>query len=224
MTVYFPGRLWPSLRRGSLYNASRTCACRSPVCGRNQNEQLQEYLALLYRVYRDSSISSELPTIHELAEFAETRPFSVAAESPCLKRGNHFVENALSKASIKRSVTLQPSEEQGTAKGIDQQLWIGRRLQFAGCDSVFNDAALDLTSLLDISLQKHLVESVVLVDTGKDACHDRTLFRDEELTRTQDVAAEARQRGAGLWNRENRFHVFKARVEQDFFLRLPPAV
>ena len=35
-------------------------------------------------------------------------------ESLCLKRGNHFVENPLSKAFIKRSVTLQPSEEQRT--------------------------------------------------------------------------------------------------------------
>src|ERR1700692_4611380 len=52
-------------------------------------------------------------------------------ESLCLKRGNHFVENALSKAFIKRSVTLQPSEEEGTTKHIDQQFCIGRRLQFA---------------------------------------------------------------------------------------------
>jgi len=41
-----------------------------------------------------------------------------------------------------------------------------------------------------------------------------TLFRDQELTRSQDVATEARQRGAGLWNRENRFYVFKARVNR----------
>jgi hypothetical protein len=52
-------------------------------------------------------------------------------ESLCLKRGNHFVENALRKTFIKRSVTLQPSEEQGTTKHIDQQFWIGRRLQFS---------------------------------------------------------------------------------------------
>jgi hypothetical protein len=52
-------------------------------------------------------------------------------ESLCLKRGNHFVENALSKAFIKRSVTLQPSEEQGATKHIDQQFCIGRRFQFA---------------------------------------------------------------------------------------------
>jgi hypothetical protein len=74
------------------------------------------------------------PTIHELTKFAETRArFSVAlaAESLCLKRGNHFVKNVLSKTFIKRSVTLQPSEEQGTTKHIDQQFWIGRRLQFS---------------------------------------------------------------------------------------------
>jgi len=52
-------------------------------------------------------------------------------ESLCLKRVNHVVENPFSKAFIKRSVTLQPSEEQGTTKHIDQQFWIGRRLQFS---------------------------------------------------------------------------------------------
>jgi hypothetical protein len=74
-----------------------------------------------------------MPTIHELAEFANKGAFLGIGrtESLCLKRGNHFVENALSKAFIKRSVTLQPSEEQGTTKHIDQQFWIGRRLQFS---------------------------------------------------------------------------------------------
>src|SRR5438270_13692325 len=52
-------------------------------------------------------------------------------ESLCLKRVNHVVEKPFSKAFIKRSVTLQPSEEQGTTKHIDQQFRIGRRLQFA---------------------------------------------------------------------------------------------
>src|ERR1700688_1397034 len=52
-------------------------------------------------------------------------------ESLCLKRGNHFVENALSKTFIKLRVTLQPSEEQGTTKHIDQQFWIRRRLQLS---------------------------------------------------------------------------------------------
>ena len=93
-----------------------------------------------------------------------------------LKGGNHFVENALGKAFIKRSVPLQPSEEQGSSKHVDQQLWIRRRLQFAGRNSVFDDSALDLTSVRDISLQERLPESLILVDTGKDASHDRTLF------------------------------------------------
>jgi hypothetical protein len=57
--------------------------------------------------------------------------FESAGESLYLKRGNHFVKNALGKGFIKRSVTLQPSEEQGTTKHIDQQFWIGRWLQFA---------------------------------------------------------------------------------------------
>ena len=95
-----------------------------------------------------------MPTIHELTKFAETwARFSVAlaAESLCLKRGNHFVENVLSKVFIEGSVTLQPAEEQGATKQIDQQFWIGRRLQFAESDSVFNDATLDLTPLIDIS-------------------------------------------------------------------------
>ena len=71
--------------------------------------------------------------IHELAEFADKGAFLGIGrtESLCLKCGNHFVENALRKAFIKRSVTLQPSEEQGTSKHIDQQFWIGRRLQFS---------------------------------------------------------------------------------------------
>ena len=51
--------------------------------------------------------------------------------SLCLKRGNHFVENVPGKTFIKRSVTLQPSEEQGTTQHIDQQFWIGFGLQFA---------------------------------------------------------------------------------------------
>ena len=80
-----------------------------------------------------SRITSEWPTIHELAEFADKGAFLGIGriESLCLKRGNHFLENTLSKAFIKRSVTLQPSEEQGTSKHIDQQFWIGRRLQFS---------------------------------------------------------------------------------------------
>jgi len=93
-----------------------------------------------------------------------------------LKGGNHAVKDAFSKAFIKRSVSLQPSEEQGSSKRVDQQLWIRRRLQFAGRNSVFDDSALDLTSVRDISLQERLPESLILVDTGKDASHDRTLF------------------------------------------------
>jgi hypothetical protein len=62
-----------------------------------------------------------------------------------LKGGNHAVKDAFSKAFIKRSVSLQPSEEQGSRKRVDQQLWIRRRLQFAGHNSVFDDSALDLT-------------------------------------------------------------------------------
>ena len=60
--------------------------------------------------------------IRELAEFADKGAFLGIGrtESLCLKRGNHFLENTLSKAFIKRSVTLQPSEEQGTSKQIDQ--------------------------------------------------------------------------------------------------------
>jgi hypothetical protein len=85
--------------------------------------------------------------IDSVAELSQTRLQSCASvprlddkgaflgigrtESLCLKRGNHLVENALGKAFIKRSVTLQPSEEQGTTKHIDQQFCIGRRLQFA---------------------------------------------------------------------------------------------
>ena len=78
-------------------------------------------------------ITSRLLTIQELAEFAGKGAFLRIGrtESLCLKRGNHFVENPLSEGSIKRSVTLQPSEEQGTTKHIDQQFWIGRRLQFS---------------------------------------------------------------------------------------------
>jgi|SRR5277367_3555352 len=45
---------------------------------------------------------------------------SPAAESLCPKRGNHFVKHALGKGFIKWSMTLQPSEEQGTTKHIDQ--------------------------------------------------------------------------------------------------------
>jgi hypothetical protein len=76
---------------------------------------------------------SGLPTIHELAEFADKGAFLGIGrtESLCLKRGNYFLENTFSKAFIKRRVTLQPSEEQGTSKHIDQQFWIGCRLQFS---------------------------------------------------------------------------------------------
>jgi hypothetical protein len=35
---------------------------------------------------------------------------------------------------------------------------------------------LDLTSWLDIFLQERLPESLILVDTSKDASHDHTLF------------------------------------------------
>src|SRR6202166_3484068 len=56
------------------------------------------------------------------------------------------------------------------------------------------------------------------MNAGEDTCHDRTLFRDQELTRTQDVTAKPRQAGTSLRNRENRSHVFKAGVEQDFLL------
>ena len=93
-----------------------------------------------------------------------------------LKGGNHSVKDAFSKASIKRSVSLQPSEEQGASKRVDQQFWIRRRLQFAGRNGVFDDSALDLTSVLDISLQERLPESLILVDTSQDASHDRALF------------------------------------------------
>ena len=93
-----------------------------------------------------------------------------------LKGGNHAVKDAFSKGFIKWSVSLQPSEEQGSSKHVDQQLWIRRRLQFAGRNSVFDDSALDLTSVLDISLQERLPESLILVDTSKDASHDRTLY------------------------------------------------
>src|SRR5580700_1265404 len=106
-------------------------------------------------------------------------------------------------------MSLQPSEEQGSSKHVDQQLWIRRRLQFAGRNSVFDDSALDLTSVLDISLQERLPESLILVDTSKDAGHDRTLFRYQEPSRTQDVAAEPRQAGTSLRNRKNRAHAFK---------------
>ena len=93
-----------------------------------------------------------------------------------LKGGNHSVKDAFSKAFIKRSVSLQPSEEQWSSKHIDQQLWIRRRLQFAGRNSVFDDSALDLTSVLDVSLQERLPESLILMNAGEDASHDRTLF------------------------------------------------
>src|SRR5579864_8403533 len=92
------------------------------------------------------------------------------------ERRNHSVKDAFRKAFIKRSVSLQPSEEQGSSKRVDQQLWIRRGLQFAGRNSVFDDSALDLTSVLDISLQERLPESLMLVDTSKDANHDCTLF------------------------------------------------
>jgi hypothetical protein len=88
-----------------------------------------------------------------------------------LKGGNHAVKDAFSKAFIKRSVSLQPSEEQGSSKRVDQQLWIRRRLQFAGRNSVFDDSALDLTSVLDISLQERLPEKAyeaALANGGKD--------------------------------------------------------
>jgi hypothetical protein len=86
-----------------------------------------------HRWYGDFSskwITSRLLAISELAEFADKGAFLGIGrtESLCLKRGNHFVENVLSKAFIKRSVTLQPSEEQWTTKHIDQQFCIGRRL------------------------------------------------------------------------------------------------
>jgi hypothetical protein len=77
-----------------------------------------------------SALRSEnkLRTLPVAPEAAGSSP---AAESLCPKRRNHFVENPLSKAFIKRGVTLQPSEEQRTTKHIDQQFWIGRRLEFA---------------------------------------------------------------------------------------------
>ena len=67
-----------------------------------------------------------------------------------LKGGNHSVKDAFSKAFIKRSVSLQPPEEQGSSKRVDQQLWIRRRLQFAGRNSVF-DGFLPSTSTSGIA-------------------------------------------------------------------------
>ena len=53
------------------------------------------------------------------------------------ERRNHYVKDAFSKSLVKWSVPLQPSEEQGFIQRVDQQLWIRRRLQFAGRNRVF---------------------------------------------------------------------------------------
>jgi hypothetical protein len=86
-----------------------------------------------------------------------------------LKGGNHSLKDAFSKAFVKRSVSLQPSKEQGAIQRVDQQLWIRRRLQFAGRNSVFDDSALDLTSWLDISLQA--TESSGFITFGANTIH-----------------------------------------------------
>jgi hypothetical protein len=113
------------------------------------------------------------PRLVGIARLAAVRE---SVRSVWLKGGNHSVKDAFSKAFIKRGVSLEPSEEQGASKRVDQQLWIRRGLQFAGRNSVFDDSALDLTPVHDISLQERPPESLILVDTSKDASHDRTLF------------------------------------------------
>ena len=63
----------------------------------------------MHKVENSSAgITSALLTIHELAEFADKGAFLGIGrtESLRLKRGNHFVENVLSKGFIKGSVSL----------------------------------------------------------------------------------------------------------------------
>ncbi len=119
---------------------------------------------------------------------------------------------------------LQPSEEQRSIECIDQQFRICSPLQLARRHSLSDKAALHLPPWHHIPLPKRTSEFRVIVDAGEQTRHDGTIAGGEELSHIHHIAPEACQRRATARNGENRFHVFKARVEQDLFFRVPPAV